>query len=327
MQIHSEMSADSAEQRWPLRDEAEHREQWGWFKARWNAHDEAVRGPLEVRWAQLDREPPFAVVGREGKEESVVVALGREDQHLRFFRAEGGRGLKLRQAARDLGVRTVDIDRAAAAILDGLEQSERVAGRTPVEAPSYEWMDPRRFDRYDEALGDGYLAARASLAEVGINSDAVWQGVKLDLSDERVQHFAVLGRSATSNAAMVLENGDRTEDVMVAVEVLTANPWDRSSRREDVEEELHERLRAVGLRTIWEQTSRVYDSAQVRGIGRAGDQISAAVAASERANAERPAAGEIQQLNKERMARQVPARIRDEDPAIGLRPTGSRLSR
>lgn len=329
MRIPEEQPADTAEGhgRWPGRDVAEHHKQWEWFRSRWNSHDEAVAGPLEVRGAQLDREPPFAVIGSEGAEDSIIVALGREDPALRFIRAEGGREVTLPSAARTLGVSPVDMDRARAAILDGLEQSERIAGRTPVELAPLDWHDLRRVDRYVDALEAGYNTARSTLEDEGFNVDGMMPGFTMKPSDESLQRFAVLGRSATANATAVLAEGDKYEDVMVAVEVLTGNPWEWSAQREAVTEQLQERLEGVGLRSIYMQTKEDFNDYRVRGMIEAGKQISAKVAESESAAAERSAAPNVQQLNKERMARQVPARIRDEDPAAALRPTRPRLSR
>lgn len=321
MKIPTEKPADTAEsagQRWPLRVEDEHREQWAWFKARWNVHSEAVSGPLEVRWAQLDREPPFAVIGREGAEESITVALGRDDAALRFIRTEGGRNMTLPSAARVLGVRPVEMDRARAAILDGLEQSERIAGRTPVEPALNDWVDLSRLDRYLNALESGYITATSTLADEGINAVGVRPGVQLSLSDETVQRFAVLGRSATANAAAVLEHGDGAEDVMVAVEVLTGNPWERSAEREALEEQLDVRLRGIGHHTIAEQSRRDFNRARVRGVAIAGDQISNLVAESETAREDWPDPPSVPHRNQERMERQVTARIRDEDPVASL---------
>ncbi|HEX7352573.1 hypothetical protein [Brachybacterium sp.] len=328
MKIPSEKPADTAEsvgQRWPLRVEDEHREQWEWFKARWNAHSEAVSGPLEVRWAQLDREPPFAVIGREGAEESITVALSRDGAALRFIRTEGGRNMTLPSAARVLEVRPVEMDRARAAILDGLEQSERIAGRTPVQAALNDWVDLSKLARYRDAIESGYMTATSTLLNEGINPDGVWTDEHLSLSDEAVQRFAVLGRSATANAAAVLEHGDRAEDLMVAVEVLTGNPWEWSVERKELEDQLDERLRGIGLHTIAEQSRRDFNRARVRGVAIAGGQISNLVA--ERPRVERLSSRNVQQRNEERMERQVTARIRDEDPTAALRSNRPRLSR
>lgn len=321
MRIPTEKPADTAEsvgQRWPARFEAEHREQWEWFKARWNAHGEAVSGPLEVQWAQLDREPPFAVVSSEGAEASITVSLGRDDAALEFIRTEGGRNMTLPSAARVLGVHPVEMDRAGAAILDGLEQSERIAGRSPVEPVLIDWVDLSKLDRYLDALESGYMTAVDTMRDEGLNPDGVRPGVQLSLSDEKVQRFAVLGRSATANAAAVLEHGDRDEDVMVAVEVLTGSPWERSAERVALEEQLDARLRGIGHHTFAEQSRRDFTRTRVLGVEIAGDQISNMVAESERAREDRPGPLSVQQRNQERMERQVPARIRDEEPVASL---------
>lgn len=321
MRIPDEQPAHTAEHgaHWPGRDVAEHQKQWEWFRSRWNAHDEAVAGPLEVQWTQLDREPPFAVIGREGAEDSVIVALGRDDAALRFIRAEGGREVTLPSAARALGVSAVDMDRARAAILDGLEQSERIAGRSPVQTPESVWTDLRRVDRYVDALETGYNTARSTLEAEGFNVDGMMPGFTMKPSDEALQRFAALGRSATANAAVVLAEGDSYEDVMVAVEMLTGHPWEWSAQRQEVEERLEERLDGLGLRSIARQTRADFNDYRVRGILEAGRQISGKVAERESAVAERSVAPSVQQLNRERMARQVPARIRDEDPLAPMR--------
>ena len=106
---------------------------------------------------------------------------------------------------------------------------------------------------------------------------------------------------------------------MVAVEVLTGHPWEWSAQRQEVEERLEERLDGLGLRSIARQTRADFNDYRVRGILEAGRQISGKVAERESAVAERSVAPSVQQLNRERMARQVPARIRDEDPSAPMR--------
>ena len=125
MRISDEQPADTAEGHgyWPGRDVAEHQRQWEWFRSRWNSHDEAVAGPLEVQWAQLDREPPFAVIGSEERRAaSSWHWAGRMSRSASSARKVGGKTLP--SAARTLGVSPVDMDRARAAILDGLERSK-----------------------------------------------------------------------------------------------------------------------------------------------------------------------------------------------------------
>ena len=321
MRIPDEQPADTTEGHghWPGRDVAEHQRQWEWFRSRWNSHDEAVAGPLEVQWAQLDREPPFAVVGRDGADDSIMVALGREDAALRFIHADGGREVTLPSAARTLGVSAVDLDRARAAILDGLEQSERIAGRTPVELAARDWHDLRRVDRYTDALETGYRTAWQALEHEGFNPDGIWAGTEVKPSDAALDRFAVLGRTATATAAAMLAAGDKDEHVMFAVRVLVGGPWDRSAEREAVKEQLDDRLAGMGLHPIAQQTHRDFDNHRVRGIVRAGDQISTLLARRESGVPEQPEGPSIEQLNRERMARQVPARIRDEDPAAPVR--------
>ncbi|MDN5685839.1 MAG: hypothetical protein L0G94_04035 [Brachybacterium sp.] len=316
MKLDSEMRVINGDRPWPDRIDGELREQWDWFRARWNDHDEVVRGPLEVKTTQLEKDPPFAMVGRADQDKSIVVALGYEDTHLRFIRPEGGRQISLPQAARDVGIRPGEMDRAAAAILDGLEQSERIAGRTPADRPSYEWIDVGRLDRYSDALMDGLLEAERTLHDEGLNPDAMWAGSTLDLRDERVERFALKGRSATANVARVLEDGDRTEDLMVAAEVLAANPWEESSLREKVEEDLGERLRNVGLHEVRPQIRREFKSQTVKGIGRMGEQISDRVAEQEKAEEKNTAAPRpaVRERNARRMAQRAPAGIRAEDP-------------
>lgn len=321
MRIPDEQPADTAEGhgQWPGRDVEEHQQQWEWFRSRWNSHDEVVAGPLEVQWAQLDREPPFAVIGSEGAEDSIIVALGPEDAALRFIRAEGGRGVTLPSAARTLGVSPVEMDRARAAILDGLEQSERIAGRSPVERAPLDWHDLRRVDRYTDALEDGYRTAWSTLEADGFNPDGIWTGAEVKPSDAALDRFARLGRTATTMGASLLAVGDSDEHVMYAVRVLTGGPWDRSARRGEVEEQLDERLTGMGLHSIARQTQREFNNHRVRGITTASDQISALVAERARVAAEESSGPSVKHANRERMARQVPARIRDEDPTAPVR--------
>lgn len=118
-------------------DLGEYERQWEAFDARWRAHPGVAEGPLEVRQAVLRREPPRVVLGRGGVDEQVSAALGREQAAVTFRARSTGEELSLPAAARALGVHPVEMDRARAAILDGLEQSEAAAGRTPADrAPS-----------------------------------------------------------------------------------------------------------------------------------------------------------------------------------------------
>ena len=89
MKLDSEMRVVNVDRPWRERIDGELGEQWDWFRARWNDHGEVVRGPLEVKTTQLEKDPPFAMVGRADEDESIVVALGYEDTHLRFIRPVG----------------------------------------------------------------------------------------------------------------------------------------------------------------------------------------------------------------------------------------------
>ena len=276
MKIEPRMSEDERSEPWPERDMAEYVEQREAFVARWNAHPEAVNGPVEVQRTQLDREPPFALVSGEHEGRRVKVAMSRDDEYAILTAAEGGRRLSMREAADELGVHTVQLDRARAAIVDGLEQSERVAGRTPADRPSHDWVDLDLTPRFDEALRNGYARGEQSLKEFGINAAPVsWSGSQLKLSDQNLDAFAMMGRSATANVSELLTGAHRTEDVMEGVEVLAANPWDYSAAREEVEDLLELRLEDLGLRGTAQQTFEEHNTPVTRGVRMAGQQIAA----------------------------------------------------
>lgn len=283
MNIGPSMSEEERSEPWPERDAVEHRQQWEAFSARWNAHREVVNGPLQIQRTQLDREPPFAVVSGEDDGQRVRVAMSRGDERAIFTRADGGGQVSMRQAADVLGVHAVELDRARAAIVDGLEQSERAAGRTPADRAPYAWvnMDSDLNERYDEALEQGYVMADQTLRGLGINpTPLAWSSEQLRPSAD-LDQLALTGRSATANVAALLENGDRTEDVMLAVEVLTANPWDRSALREGVEEQLYQRLEGMGLRAPAAQQRHAPYVRGRQGVDNAGEQIAALTAATE----------------------------------------------
>lgn len=106
---------------------------WEVFDERWRAQPEVANGPLSVREMVLDQEPPRVVLGSAVSEGRVTAALGRDMSSVVFTSVVSGRSISLRTAARVLGIHAVEMDRARAAVLDGLEQSERVAGRTPAD--------------------------------------------------------------------------------------------------------------------------------------------------------------------------------------------------
>lgn len=106
------------------------------FDVRWNAWADPTRSLLEVRSAVLDEEPPRVTLGRKGvddPEEQVTVALGRDDGPATYLVDAENVRLSVREAAQTLYVSGPEMSGARAAALDGLEQSERMARRTPAD--------------------------------------------------------------------------------------------------------------------------------------------------------------------------------------------------
>lgn len=116
------------------------------FEDRWKAwteqweRDTGFTTGLEVRRMVLTEEPPRVVLGRDGlpdSEAEVMVSLGRDDGPAVRQHDHTGQRLSLRQAADRLAISTPTMGGARSAVLDGLEQSEAAAGRTPADrAPS-----------------------------------------------------------------------------------------------------------------------------------------------------------------------------------------------
>lgn len=114
------------------------------MEARWSAWAGPAQSVLEVRGAVLDEEPPRVTLGRAGvddPEQQVTVALGRDDGPATYLVDAQSVRLSVREAAQTLYVNGPEMSGARAAVLDGLEQSERAAGRTPADrAPAVgEW--------------------------------------------------------------------------------------------------------------------------------------------------------------------------------------------
>lgn len=106
------------------------------FEARWRSWADPAESVLEVRSAVLDEEPPRVTLGRKGMEDSgdqVTVALGRDDGPATYLVDEQSMRLSVRAAAQTLNVSGPEMSGARSAVLDGLEQSERSAGRTPAD--------------------------------------------------------------------------------------------------------------------------------------------------------------------------------------------------
>lgn len=112
------------------------------FDARWQAWTEqweretGFSTGLEVRRAMLTDEPPRVVLGREGLPDTtdeVTVSLGRGDGPWIVQHDSAGQRLSLRETADLLAVNGPALRGARLAVLDGLEQSEAAAGRTPAD--------------------------------------------------------------------------------------------------------------------------------------------------------------------------------------------------
>ena len=71
--------------------------------------------------------------GLDDPEQQVTVALGRDDGPATYLVDEQNVRLSVREAAQTLYVSGPEMSGARAAVLDGLEQSERAAGRTPAD--------------------------------------------------------------------------------------------------------------------------------------------------------------------------------------------------
>lgn len=118
------------------------------FEDRWKAwtdqwqRDTGFATGLEVRRMVLTEEPPRVVLSRDGlpvPEGEVTVSLGRYDGSAVQQHDHEGQRLTVREAAGKLEISTPTMDGARWAVLDGLEQSEAAAGRTPADrAPSRE---------------------------------------------------------------------------------------------------------------------------------------------------------------------------------------------
>lgn len=127
-------------------NEEQERAQRRAFEGRWKAwseqwqRDTGSATGLEVRRMVLTEEPPRVVLGRNGlpdPEDEVMVSLGRDDGPAVQQHDHAGQRLSVRQAADRLTISTPTMGGARSAVLDGLEQSEAAAGRTPADrAPS-----------------------------------------------------------------------------------------------------------------------------------------------------------------------------------------------
>lgn len=112
------------------------------FDARWEAwtqqweRETGFSTGLEVRRAMLTDEPPRVVLGREGLPDTadeVTLSLGRDDGPAIQQHDSAGQQLSLRQTASLLAMTGPALQGARAAVLDGLEQSEAAAGRSPAD--------------------------------------------------------------------------------------------------------------------------------------------------------------------------------------------------
>ena len=141
------------------------------FDVRWNAWADPTRSLLEVRDAVLDEEPPRVTLGRKGVDdpkEQVTVVLGRDDEPATYLVDEENVRLSVREAAQTLYVSGPEMSGARAAALDGLEQSERMARRTPADrAPvKGEWSLVEK-ETITAAQARSLIAERAEAAPDG----------------------------------------------------------------------------------------------------------------------------------------------------------------
>lgn len=110
-------------------------ERWQAWTDQW-ARETGVSTGLEVRRAVLDEEPPRVVLGRDGLPEhadEVTVSLGRDEGPATRQYNYAGQRVSPRQAADTLAISAPAMQGARLAVLDGLEQSEAAAGRTPAD--------------------------------------------------------------------------------------------------------------------------------------------------------------------------------------------------
>ncbi|MEE1616984.1 hypothetical protein [Brachybacterium sp. J153] len=126
------------------------------FDARWEAwtdqweREAGFSTGLEVRRAMLTDEPPRVVLGREGLPDTadeVTVSLGRDDGPSILQHDSAGQRLSLRQTADLLAVNGPTLRGARLAVLDGLEQSEAAAGRTPADRAPAATLRERNAER------------------------------------------------------------------------------------------------------------------------------------------------------------------------------------
>lgn len=101
---------------------------------RWRTND-GVDTSLELVGCVLDEEPPCARISRRGlgEESDFWFVLNRGDGPAVYIVDADNVRVPDRQVAREMVVHPEELASAKRAILDGLEQSERSAGRTPAD--------------------------------------------------------------------------------------------------------------------------------------------------------------------------------------------------
>ena len=296
-------------------DLTEYERQWEAFDARWRAHPGVAEGPLDVRQAVLRTEPPRVVLGREGNAEQVSVALGREQAAVTFRARSTGEELSLPAAARALGVHPVEMDRARAAILDGLEQSEAAAGRTPADRAGAD----RSRDGHGLRDGEFQIQADAILDRVDPVLDDLFQGIKVDVT---------LRESAGKTVATITDAEDGSDRRVVATPRSDGSLDYRTKDGNPLAFD-HEVADLLGLSTkdtgdMLRGLESGYRDASAATLAHRGDG-----AARQPSPTREPAPEQtsVRARNAERMARQVPAGIRDEEPGESLRRAAPRPSR
>lgn len=257
--------------------------------AEWMLHESDVMDDLEIRGKVLDEEPPRVTLGRRGVAElhrEVTISLGRGDDPSVVRTDHLGERVSVRQAASMLGINGPQMNGAQAAVLDGLEQSERAAGRTPADRA------PRRasLSDLDGMMEEGLAVAAATLRGKGINvEELAWPGQRAVLSERSVRNLTDQGRSATAVVHDWLRSGPTEDATLESVGLLTANPWDQSVQRAAVERAVDERLVMMGLPSRADRLRAAFDGEGPRGVQSAVAEVGRRIAELEAGDASRRA--------------------------------------
>lgn len=293
-------------------------EQWAAFEERWRAHSGAAEGPLWVCSSALSQEPPPVTIGSGASDGRVTAALGREQQPVVFTSVLTGEQVSLRDAARTLGVHPVQMEQARAAVLDGLEQSERAAGRSPADRAPLPLLGERGASFARDA--DGRVCPEESAA-------AAFQQ---DWDRHRVEGFEVrwLGMNNSATGA--------------DVQIVHAGGWVTASFDSDREPEMTVKSASGGLVDpsgaaallrrpedgVKEVIEAVADSSALAWMEHGSAM---ARREAEQARGEAPSSalepGTVRDRNRGRMERRTRCGIQGEDPTPGGPGVGRRATR